>query len=286
MAQGNDFLQKRNIRSKIISASAILCQQPEINFSVIRSCGNDDPTVFAFPTAHSSNVNVMTTKAPPSFHVVIHSDDVKQLVKYSNLLGTEHINLRSLVDKAAISTIDMHLSARGTLCGFKTPIDYERWIDWDHRRFTEFKTILFGETQTKLEKSNDLHSGIIKFDFGFRGWTRLGDIRDTVKEQRVLSELSQLIDNDINPEHKTEAGMQELVKLIHRNLTPSNPIMLDMNRVRPPAKTPRDFYVNFLTVRAENRTAWHVANDLGFIKPSAHSAHSTQNNDFSGPSSK
>jgi UDP-N-acetylglucosamine pyrophosphorylase len=32
-AQGNVFLQKRNIRSKIISASAILCQQPEINFS-------------------------------------------------------------------------------------------------------------------------------------------------------------------------------------------------------------------------------------------------------------
>jgi hypothetical protein len=107
-------------------------------------------------------------------------------------------------------------------------------------------TILFGDAQTKLDKSTDLHSGIINFDFGFKDWTRLGDIRDTVKEQRVLSELSQLIDNDIDPSHKTEAGMQELVKLIHRNLTPNNPVMLAMNRVQPPAKTPRDFLQNFL----------------------------------------
>jgi hypothetical protein len=105
--------------------------------------------------------------------------------------------------------------------------------------------------------------------FGFRDWTRLDDIRDTVKEQRVLSELSQLIDNAFNPSHKTEAGMQELVKLIHRNLTPNNPVMLTMNRVQPPAKTPRDFNVKFLTVRADNRTAWHVASDLG--APSSHS---------------
>jgi hypothetical protein len=80
--------------------------------------------------------------------------------------------------------------------------------------------------------------------------------------------------------------MQELEKLIHRNLTPNNPVMLAMNRVQPPAKTPRDFYVKFLTVRAENRTVWHVANDLGFIKISAHSSHSNQNTDFSAPSSK
>jgi hypothetical protein len=156
----------------------------------------------------------MTTEAPPSFHGVITSDEVDKLVKYSNLLGTEHSNLRSLVDKAAISTIDMHLSARGTLCGFKKPIDYERWIDWDHRRFTEFMIILFGDAQTKLDKSTDLYSSIIKFDFGFKDWNRLGDIRDTVKEQRVLSELTGLIDNDINPMNKTEAGKQELVKLL------------------------------------------------------------------------
>jgi hypothetical protein len=44
--------------------------------------------------------------------------------------------------------------------------------------------------------------------------------------------------------------------------------MLAMNRVQPPAKTPKDFYVKFLTVRAENCTAWHVANDVGFFQPS------------------
>jgi hypothetical protein len=78
-----------------------------------------DPTVVVVPTAHSSNVNVMTAKEPPSFHSVITNRDVQQLARYSNVLGTEHINLRSLVDKAAISTIDIHLSARGSLCGFK-----------------------------------------------------------------------------------------------------------------------------------------------------------------------
>jgi hypothetical protein len=56
--------------------------------------------------------------------------------------------------------------------------------------------ILFGQTQTKLDMSTDLHSNIIKFDFGFNDSNRLGDIRDTVKEQGVLPELSQLIEND------------------------------------------------------------------------------------------
>jgi hypothetical protein len=102
-------------------------------------------------------------------------------------------------------------------------------------------TILFGDAQTKLDKSTDLHSSIIKFDFGFKDWNRLGDIRDTVKEQRVLSELAELIDNDIDPSNKTESGLQELVKLIHRNLSPNNPVMLAMNKIQPPAKTPRDF---------------------------------------------
>jgi hypothetical protein len=211
--------------NKIILASTILRQQLEINFSASDiaqlhltpselydavAMMVSDPTVVAVPTAHSSNVNVMTTKEPPSFHGVITTSDALQLV-----LGTEHINLRSLFDKAAISTIDMHLSARGTLCGFKKPTDYERWIDWDHRRFSKFMTILFGDAQTKLDKSTNLHSSIIKFDFGFRDWNHLGDIRDTVKEQRVLSELAELIDNDIDPSNETESGLQELVKLIH-----------------------------------------------------------------------
>jgi hypothetical protein len=161
-----------------------------------------DPTVVAFKTAHSSNVNVMTTKAPPSFCGVITSGEVDKLVKYSNLLGTEYVNLRSLVDKAAISTIEMHLAARGDLCGFKKPSDCERWLDWDHRRFAEFMVILFGYDQTKLDKSKDLHSNIIKFDFGFNNSNRSGDIRDTVKEQGVLPDLSQLIKIDSNPEGK------------------------------------------------------------------------------------
>jgi hypothetical protein len=97
---------------------------------------------------------------------------------------------------------------------------------------------LFGDTQTKLDKSTDL---------GFKDLNRLGDIRDTVKEQGVLSELSQLIDNDIDPSNKTEAGQQELVKLIHCNLTSNNPVMLAMNKVQPPAKTPdKKFIQNFL----------------------------------------
>jgi hypothetical protein len=91
MTQGNAFLQKRNIQSKINSASAILYQQPEINFSASdivelhlsesQLCEAvemmlSDPTVVAVKTAHSSNVNVMTTKAPPSFHGVITSNEV------------------------------------------------------------------------------------------------------------------------------------------------------------------------------------------------------------------
>jgi hypothetical protein len=136
IAQANRFLKNRNIQDKIIVASKILRQQPKINFessdifelSLTLSELNDavemvlsDPTVVVVPTSHSSNVNVMTTKEPPSFHSVITSRDVLQLARYSNVLGTEHINLRSLVNKAAISTIDMHLSARGSLCSFKNP---------------------------------------------------------------------------------------------------------------------------------------------------------------------
>jgi hypothetical protein len=136
MTKGNAFLLERNIQSKINSASAILCQQPEINFSAsdivelnlsesqlyeALEMMMSDLSVVAIKTAHSSNVNVMTTKAPPSFHGVITSGEVDKLVKYSNLLGMEYVNLRSLVDKAAISTIDMHLAARGNLCGFKNP---------------------------------------------------------------------------------------------------------------------------------------------------------------------
>jgi hypothetical protein len=90
-------------------------------------------------------------------------------------------------------------------------------------------------------------------------------MRDTVKEQRVFSELAELIDNDIDPSNKTQSGLLELVKLIHRNLCPNNPVMLAMNKIQPSAKT------------------WHEASDLGYFKATAHSNHNT---DSSGPSSK
>jgi hypothetical protein len=111
MTKGNAFLLERNVQSKINSASAILCQQPEINFSAsdivelnlsesqlyeALKTVMSDPTVAAVKTAHLSNVNVVTTKASPSFHGVITSGEVDKLVKYSNLLGMEYVNLRSL----------------------------------------------------------------------------------------------------------------------------------------------------------------------------------------------
>jgi hypothetical protein len=102
-------------------------------------------------------------------------------------------------------TIESHLSARGHLCGFTKPTDYQRWLDWDHRKFADFM----------VNKSNDLPTTIIKFNFGLNDNSRLGDIRNTHSEQRVLFELSQHIENDFNPEHKTESGKMELVRLIH-----------------------------------------------------------------------
>jgi hypothetical protein len=107
----------------------------------------------------------------------------------------------------------------------------------------------------------------------------LGDIKNALFEQGVLSELSQLLKNDINPEHKTEAGQLELVKLIHRNLTPNNSVMLAINKIQP------------LRVRAENRAIWHSANDLGFFKPNSYGSSSNQtfsrqNNDSSDSASQ
>jgi hypothetical protein len=111
------FLRNRNIQDKIIVASKILRQQVETNFdasdisrlSLSSSELNDalelilsEPRVVVVPTAHSSSVNVMTTKEPHSFHSVITAKDVKQLASYSNLLWTEHINLQTIVE---ISTI-------------------------------------------------------------------------------------------------------------------------------------------------------------------------------------
>jgi hypothetical protein len=118
-----------------------------------------------------------------------------------------------------------------------------------------------------MDKSNDLLTSVINFNFGLKDNSSLGDIRDTHSEQRVLFELSQLIENDFNPEHKTESGKLELVRLIHRNLKPNSVIMLAMNKIRQPATTPAEVLKKFLVVRSAHRVIWHSANDLGFIKP-------------------
>jgi hypothetical protein len=242
--------------------------------------------------AHSSNVNVMTTKAPPSFCGVITAAEVNKLVKYSNLLGTgQFVDLRSICDKAAILPIESHLSARGYLCGFHKPTDYERWLDWDHRKFADFMVILFGEDQTRLDKSMGLLTTIIKFNFGLNDNNRLGDIRNTHSEQKVFFELSQHIENDFNPEHKTESGKMELVRLIHRNLKPDSIIMLAMNKDKPPATTPREFFTKFLRVRSKHRAIWHSANDLWFFNLnrnglSSHQSFSRQNTDSSQSASQ
>jgi hypothetical protein len=90
-------------------------------------------------------------------------------------------------------------------------------------------------------------------------WHYLGDVRDTLKEQRVFSELVELIDNDIDPVNKTEAGLLELVKSFHRNLSPKNSMMMAMNKIQPPAKTPKELYVKFLMVRAEDPETYNKA---------------------------
>jgi hypothetical protein len=164
-------------------------------------------------------------------------------------------------------TIQSHLSARGDLCGYPLPTDWERWLDWDHRKFSDFMVILFGDEQTRMDRSRDLLTAVINFNFGLTDNSRLGDIRNTHSEQRVLFELSQLIENDFNPEHKTEAGKLELVRLIHRNLKHDSVIMLAMNKIRPAAINPTEFFKEFIVVRSAHWVIWHSANDLGIIKP-------------------
>jgi hypothetical protein len=103
MIRANAFLQKGNIDRRIISASTIFSQQVVINFTaadIVALRPSDDqkhmalskmmssPIVAAAKPAHSSNVNIMTTKSPPSFTGVTTSE-VDKLVKYSNLLGTD-----------------------------------------------------------------------------------------------------------------------------------------------------------------------------------------------------
>jgi hypothetical protein len=121
---------------------------------------------------------------------------------------------------------------------------------------------LLTSTRTSLSSISDLKIRIV--------WVILGILSRS--RDFFLNSLSSLTMISI-PSIKHQ---QELVKLIHRNLTPNNPVMPAMNKVQPPAKTPKDFYAKFLRVRAENRATRHVANDLSLIKPSTHSSFSTR----------
>jgi hypothetical protein len=95
---------------------------------------------------------------------------------------------------------------------------------------------------------------------------RLGTITNTTSEQKVLNELSQLIENDYSPEHKTVAELQELVRLMHRNLKHDSSIMLAMNKLGPASKNPTEFFRKFIIVRSTQRSIWYSANDLGYLK--------------------
>jgi hypothetical protein len=199
-------------------------------------------------------VNIVTTKISPFFTGVISTEEVDKLVRYSQLMEPDqYVDLKLLCNKAAILTIQNHLSARGYLCGYPLPTDWERWLDWDHRKFSDFMVILFGD-ETRVDKTRDLHKTVINFDFGLMDNACLGIITNTVSEQKVLFELSQLIENDFNPEHKTEAGKQELVRLMHRNLKHDSTIMLAMNKLRPASENPTEFFQKFIVVRSNQRS--------------------------------
>ena len=61
--------------------------------------------------SQTSSVNVVSTAKPPSLHGVITEKDVQMLQSYSSALGASNLDLRHIVDKAAISTIRTHLKA-------------------------------------------------------------------------------------------------------------------------------------------------------------------------------
>ena len=261
VVRANVFLEEGNVVRRILSATQIFSQQSVINLTgtdIVALRLSDDqkqlalkkmtegPIVVAAKPAHSSNVNIINTKTSPFFNGVITAEEVNKLVTYSHNMGPDqYIDIRSLCNKAAIVTINNHLSARGDLCGYPLPTDWERWLDWDHRKFSDFMVILFGD-ETKVDKPADLHKSILGFNFGFTDSARLGNIIDTVSEQKVLNELSELIQNDYSPDHKTVGGMQEVVRLMHQNLKHDSPIMLAMNKLGPASKTPDEFFENSL----------------------------------------
>jgi hypothetical protein len=54
---------------------------------------------------------------------------------------------------------------------------------------------------------------------------------------------------------------------MHRNLKHDFSIMLAMNKLGPASKNPTEFFRKFIVVRSNQRSVWHQANDLGFLKP-------------------
>jgi regulator of protease activity HflC (stomatin/prohibitin superfamily) len=98
VARANAFLQKGNIDRRIISASTIFSQQVVINFTAadivalrlsdgqkhmaLKKMMSGSLVATAKP-AHSSNVNIMTTKSPPSFTgVITKSELIYQLYSF------------------------------------------------------------------------------------------------------------------------------------------------------------------------------------------------------------
>jgi hypothetical protein len=178
VARANVFLEKGNVERRIQSAAQIFFQQSVINLTaadIVALRLSDDqkqlaltkmmegPIVVAAKPAQASNVNIVTTKTSPFFTGVITAEEVDKLVTYSQLMGPDqYVDIRSLCNRAAILTIKNHLSARGSLCGYPLPTDWERWLDWDHRKFSDFMVILFGD-ETRVDKPTDLHKSILNF---------------------------------------------------------------------------------------------------------------------------
>jgi hypothetical protein len=291
----NVRLRYTNTQAKIDLAAKLLSQQAQINFdaSDITNLGLSEadliialerfleaPIESVPSNTQTSSVNVVSTAKPPSLHGVITERDVHALQSYSSALGAANLDLRHIVDKAARVTIQTNLEARGHQFGLQAT-DYERWIDWDHRRFTEVLTILFGGKNV-TETNVTLRKALSVFNFGFQDPLRLGNLTHVVYEQQVLDELYQLIENDTEPSNKTVAGLQELVNIIHANIGPKNPIMMHMKATQSMATTPKEFLVKFLIARGDNRTSFYSAKQWGNVaKHLNDTANTSTSSDFS-----
>ena len=134
VAQANEFLREINKQAKIRLATKSLRQQVQINFEASDSAALelsedglhialdemlDFPHETVLTNSHSSSVNVVSTAKPPSLRGVITERDVLTLQNYSSTLGAAHLDLRHILDKAAIITIQTNLEARGHQFGLQ-----------------------------------------------------------------------------------------------------------------------------------------------------------------------